>query len=116
MKCLNDAFFFFHFFDPMAILDAMKIHTAIVPITTRSGIFPIFLLNFLLFNYLDKFFKFFSSFFLVSLKQEIKISTIMRGEIRPVVCLIRNRLMILFVVISRHNYKDFVRGLLSASP
>ena len=91
----------------------MKIHTAIVPITTGSGIFPLFLLNFLLFNYFDKFFKFFNSFFLVSLKQEIKISTIMRGEIRPVVCLIRKRLMILFVVIFRHNYKGFVRGLLS---
>ena len=94
----------------------MKIHTAIVPMTTGSGIFPLFLLNFLLFNYFDKFFKFFNSFFLVSLKQEIKISTIMRGEIRPVVCLIRKRLMILFVVIFRHNYKEFVRGLLTACP
>ena len=94
----------------------MKIHTAIVPMTTGSGIFPLFLLNFLLFNYFDKFFKFFNSFFLVSLKQEIKISTIMRWEIRPVVYLIRKRLMILFVVIFRHNYKEFVRALLSASP
>ena len=67
----------------------MKIHTAIVPKTTGSGIFRLFLLNFLLFNYFDKFFKFFNSFFLVSLKQEIKISTLRRGELRPVVCLIR---------------------------
>ena len=94
----------------------MKIHTAIIPITTGSGIFPLFLLNFLLFNYFDKFFKFFNSFFLVILKQEIKISTIMRGEIRPVVCLIRKSLMILFVVIFRHNYKELVRGLLTAGP
>ena len=77
----------------------MKIHTAIVPITTGSGIFRLFLLNFLLFNYVDKFFKFFNSFFLVSLKQEIKISTVRRGEFKPVSSLSRKRLMRLFFVI-----------------
>ena len=94
----------------------MKIHIAIVPITIGSGIFRLFLLNFLLFNYVDKFFKFFNSFVFISLKQEIKISTVRRRELRPVVCLIRKILMRLFVVIFRHNYKEFVRGLLSASP
>ena len=57
MKFLNDAFFFIHFFDLMAILDAMKMHTAIVPITIGSGIFRLFLLNFLLFKYVNKFFQ-----------------------------------------------------------
>ena len=61
----------------------MKIHIAIVPITTGSGIFRLFLLNFLLFNYVDKFFKFFNSFVFISLKQEIKISTVRRREPRP---------------------------------
>ena len=68
----------------------MKVHIAIVPITIGSGIFRLFLLNFLLFNYVDKFFKFFNSFVFISLKQEIKISTVRRRELRPVVCLIRN--------------------------
>ena len=94
----------------------MKIDTAIVPITTGSGIFPLFLLNFLLFNYFDKFFKFFNSFLLVSLKQEVKISTIMRGENRPVICLIRKRLMILFVIIFRHNYKELVGAYCLQAP
>ena len=91
-------------------------HNAMVPITNGSGIFHFFFLNFLLFNYVDKFFKFFNSFVFISLKQEIKISTVRRRELRPVVCLIRKKLMILFDVIFRHNYKEFVRGLQSASP
>ena len=94
----------------------MKMHNAMVPITNGSGIFRFFFLNFLLFNYVDEFFKFFNSFLFISLKQEIKISTIMRGEIRLVVCLIRKRLLILFDLIFRHNFKEFVRDLLSASP
>ena len=85
----------------------MKVHIAIVPITIGSGIFRLFLLNFLLFNYVDKFFKFFNSFVFISLKQEIKISTVRRRELRPVVCLIRKILMRLFVVIFWHNYKEF---------
>ena len=110
MKCLDNSFFFIHFFDLMAIWEAMKIHTAMVPITNGSGIFRFFFLNFLFFNYVDEFFKFFNCFLFISLKQEIKISTVMRGELRPVVCLIRKRLMRLFVVIFRHNQKEFVRA------
>ena len=83
----------------------MKIHTAIVPIKTGSGIFRLFFLNFPLFNYVDKFFEFFNSFFLVSLKQEIKISAVRREEIRSAVCLIRKRLMRLFDVIFMQNHK-----------
>ena len=86
----------------------MKMQTAIVPITTGSGIFRLFLLNFLLFNYVDEFFKFFNSFLFISLKQEIKISTVRRGEFRPVVSLSRKRLMRLFVVVFGHNqFRDF---------
>ena len=58
----------------------MKTHIALVPITNGSGIFRLFFLNFFLFNYVDEFFKFFNSFILISLKQEIKISTVRRGD------------------------------------
>ena len=87
----------------MAIWEAMKIHTAMVPITNGSGIFRLFFLNFFLFNYVDKFFKFFNCFLFISLKQEIKISTVRRGEFKPVSSLSRKRLMRLFFVIFGHN-------------
>ena len=103
MKCLDNPFFFIHFFDLMAIWEAMKIHTAMVPITNGSGIFRLFFLNFFLFNYVDEFFKFFNCFLFISLKQEIKISTVRRGEFKPVSSLCRKRLMKLFFVIFGHN-------------
>ena len=103
MKCLNNPFFFIHFFDLMAIWEAMKIHTAMVPITNGSGVFRLFILNFLFFNYVEEFFKFFNCFLFISLKQEIKISTVRRGEFKPVSSLSRKRLMELFFVIYGHN-------------
>ena len=103
MKCLDNPFFFIHFFDLMAIWEAMKIHTANIPITNGSDIFRLFFLNFLFFNYVDEFFKFFNCFLFISLKQEIKISTVRRGEFKPVSSLCRKRLMRLFFVIFGHN-------------
>ena len=109
--------FFIHFFDLMAIWEAMKIYTAMVPITNGSGIFRLFFLNFFLFNYVDEFFKFFNCFLFISLKQEIKISTVRRGEFKPVSSLSRKRQMRLFIIIIGHNqYREIVWGRLSASP
>ena len=103
MKGLDNPFFFIHFFDLMAIWEAMKIHTAMVPVTNGLGIFRLFFLNFLFFNYVNEFFKFFNCFLFISLKQEIKISTVRRGEFKPVSSLSRKRLMRLFFVILGHN-------------
>ena len=74
-----------------------------VPVTNGLGIFRLFFLNFFLFNYVDEFFKFFNCFLFISLKQEIKISTVRRGEFKPVSSLSRKRLMRLFFVIFAHN-------------
>jgi len=95
----------------------MKIHNAMVPITNGSGIFRLFFLNFFLFNYVDEFFKFFNRFLFISLKQEIKISTVRRGEFKAVSSLSRKRLMRLFFVIFVHNlFCKVVCGRLFASP
>ena len=117
MKCLDNSFFFFHFFDLIAIWEAMKIQTAMVSMTTGSGIFRLFLFNFRLFNYVDEFFKLFNSFLFISLKQEIKISTVRRGEFKPVSSLSRKRLMkLLFVIFGHNQFCKVVWGRLFASP
>ena len=88
-----------------------------VPITNGSGIFRLFFLNFLLFNYVDEFFKFFNCFLFISLKQKIKVSTVRRGEFGPVASLIRKRQVRLFLVIFGH--KSLLKipwGQLFASP
>ena len=91
--------------------------TAMVPITTGSGIVQLFLFNFFLFNYVDEFFKFFNSFLFISLKQEIKISTARRGEFKPLGSLSRKKLMRLFFVILGHiNIVKIVRDRLFARP
>ena len=117
MKCLDNSFFFVHFFDLIAIWEAIKIQTAMVPITTGSGIFRLFLFNFLLFDYVDEFFKLFYSFLFISLKQEIKISTVRRWEFKSLSSLSRKRLMrLFFIIFGQNQFREIVRGRLSASP
>ena len=110
-------FFFIHFFDLMAIWEAMKIHTANIPINNWSDIFRLFFINFLFFQLCRRIFKFFNCFLFISLKQEIKISTVRCGEFKPVSSLCRKRLMRLFFVIFGHNqFYKVIWGRLFAIP
>ena len=117
MKCLDNLFFIIYLFDLVAIWEAMKIHAAMVPITKGSGIFRLFFLNFLFFNYVDEFFKFFNCFLFISLEQEIKISTVRCGKFKLFSNLSKKRLMRLLFVIFEHNQPcKVVWSRLFASP
>ena len=117
LKCLDNFFFFIHNLYLIAIWESIEIYAAIVPINNRLDIFRLFFLNFFLFNYVYEFSKFFNCFLFICLKQEIKISTVRRGEFKPVSSLIRKRLMRLFFVIIGHNqFCKVVWGRLFESP